>query len=244
MARHARNPARQRVRPLEALRAIRALLRDPDDTARVFDIVRALSGNSGLRAFRRFARSEIGARILAERRDLLAVLCDRDALLALPPGSLGRTYGEFMAREALSADGLVAASEERAEPGKAPAPEQQLFGARLRDSHDLWHVVTGYNRDLAGEAALLAFTFAQTRNPGIGFIVAVAYARARGDFAHARPLIRNALRRGRHAAWFPAQDWEVLLHRPLAAVRAELRVGDPPVYREARSEGAPLPSAS
>jgi len=45
---------------------------------------------------------------------------------------------------------------------------------RMRDTHDLWHVVTGYKGDLVGEASLLAFLFAQTRNPGVGFIVAVA----------------------------------------------------------------------
>ena len=112
----ARKTARNRIRPLEALRAIRALLRDPDDTARVFDIIRALSGNSGQRSFRRFASSEVGAHVLAKRSELLPVLSDRESLMALPPGTLGRTYGEFMGREALSADGLVAASKEGVEP--------------------------------------------------------------------------------------------------------------------------------
>ena len=42
-------------------------------------------------------------------------------------------------------------------------------------------VVTGYNRDLVGEASLLSFTFAQIRNPGIGVIVAMAYWLAGSD---------------------------------------------------------------
>ncbi len=234
-----------RIRPLEALRALRALLRDPDDTARVFEVIRAMSGKSGQRAYRRFARTAAGARILAERRDLLAQLSDRERLLALPQGSLGHSYAEFMGREQLSADGLAAASEQPLETEEAALPaEQQLFFDRLRDSHDLWHVVTGYNRDLAGEAAILAFTLVQTRNPGIGLIVATVYWRARGDFAYARRLIRNALRRALRAAWLPGQDWEALLARPLVDVRRELRVGEPPEHAEARSAGAPLPSAS
>ncbi len=237
--------SRNRIRPIAALRAVRALIRDPDDTARVFDVINALSGNSGRRSFERFRRSETGARILAERRDLLATLSDRERLLALPPGSLGRSYGEFMGREQLTADGLVGASERPVEGDVAESsPEQQLFGARLRDSHDLWHVVSGYNRDLAGEASLLAFTFVQTRNPGIGLIVLAAYLRARGDFAFARRLIRQAMGRARRAAWFPEQDWEALLSRPLADVRRELRIGEPPIYVEARSAGAPVPTAS
>ena len=41
-----------RIRPLDALRGIRALLRDPDDTSKVFDIIDALSGRSIERSFR------------------------------------------------------------------------------------------------------------------------------------------------------------------------------------------------
>jgi ubiquinone biosynthesis protein COQ4 len=229
---------RNRIRPLDALRAIRALLRDPDDTAQVFRIVDALSGRTRDRVFRRFRATPTGARILQERRSLLKCLSDRDALLTLPAGSLGRSYADFVTREQLSADGLAAAS---AESGAAAAedPDRRLVGERLRDMHDLWHVVTGYGRDLVGEAALLAFTFAQIRNPGIGFIVAVAWLRARGDFAPARALLRQGFQRGRSAAWLPGADWEALLSQPLAEVRRALRVGDPPVYTALRSSGAP-----
>ena len=227
----------ERIRPLAALRAIRALLRDPDDTARVFEIIEALSGSSGRRLFERFVKTEDGARMLAERPDLLATLQDRDALLALPEGSLGRVYADFVAREQISADGLVAASEEPDRRGQV-SEERIWFGSRLRDMHDLWHVVTGYGRDLVGEAALLAFTYAQTRNHGIGFIVAVAYLRA-GDAPEARRLMREAYARGRRAAWLPGEDWEALLAQPLDAVRERLAVGEPPRYEELRSAEAP-----
>jgi len=229
----------RRVRPLEAWRAMRALLADPDDTARVFDIIDALSGRTRDRVFRRFLRTPGAERLLAERPRLLDHLADREALLALPEGSLGRAYAEFTAREQISPDGLVAAS---AEGGRGPdpdaSPEQRWFGERLRDQHDLWHVVTGYGRDLLGEGALLAFTHAQTRNPGIGFIVAVAWWRA-GEAPAIRRLFREAHRRGRRAAWLPAQPWEALLPRPLEAVRRELGVGAPVRYEPLRSSGAP-----
>jgi ubiquinone biosynthesis protein COQ4 len=228
-------PSKRRIRPLAAWRAIRALLRDPDDTGQVFRIIDALSGNSGERMFQRFRRDPVGARILAERRSLLATLSDRPALEALPPGTLGRTYAEFVTREQLSADGLVAASMEgeRLDRGF----ERQLFGERLRDSHDLWHVVTGYGRDLLGEAALLAFSFAQTRNPGVGFIVGVAWLKAgRGE---GRRLIVDAFRRSRRAAWLPAYDWEAALSLPVDDVRRQLRIAPAPVYDAVRSAGAP-----
>jgi ubiquinone biosynthesis protein COQ4 len=226
---------KRRIRPLEAWRAIRVLLKDPDDTGQVFRIIDALSGNSGERIFQRFRRDATGARILRERRALLATLSDRNALEALPAGTLGRTYADFVSREQLTADGLVEASEEgrRVDCGA----ERRLFQDRLRDSHDLMHVVTGYGRDLVGEAALLAFSFAQTLNPGVGFIVAVAWYKAgRGPI---RGLIVDGFRRGRRSTWLPACDWEHALSQPLDEVRRELRIEVAPQYEAVRSEGAP-----
>jgi ubiquinone biosynthesis protein COQ4 len=224
-----------RIRPLVAWRALRELLRNPDDTSQVFRIVEALSGRTGERVFTRFRRDPTGARILRERRSLLDTLTDREALLALPPGSLGRSYAEFTEREQISADGLVDASRAR---GEVLDAERRLVFDRLRDGHDLWHVVTGYGRDLIGEAALLAFSFAQTRNPGIGLIVAMAFWKTRHNAAF-RELLRGGWRRGRRAAWLPAADWEALLPLPLDEVRARLGVQVAPRYEPVRSAGAP-----
>ena len=77
------------IRPGEAIAAMRRLTRDKEDTAQVFRIVKALSGNSYYRNFRRFAASSAGKRILLERADLLGTLCDRDRLKRCEPGTLG-----------------------------------------------------------------------------------------------------------------------------------------------------------
>ncbi len=232
--------ARTRLRPLQAWRAVRALLRNPDDTAQVFQIIEALSGGSFERLFQRFVRTQTGRRILLEERRLIARLSDREALLALPSDSLGHQYARFMEREQISAGGLAEASAEGRTQERMQDPHRALVGERLRDMHDLWHVAGGYGRDLLGEAALLSFTYAQTRNRGIGFIVLVALWKSRGREARSfRALIRAAYRRGRAAAWLPAADWEALLERPLAEVRRELGLGDPPAYEQLRSEGAP-----
>ena len=39
--------------------------------------------------------------------------------------------------------------------------DERWMGERLRDIHDLFHVITGYGRDALGELCLLAFTNAQ-----------------------------------------------------------------------------------
>ena len=233
-------PPRKRVQPLRALRAIRELIRNPDDTAKVFDIIDALSGNAGERSFQRFVGTPEGQRILTERRNLLATLDDHESLKLLPPGTLGRVYADFVERENITGQGLADASMTAERRERTLDPDRELFYARLRDMHDLWHVATGYSRDLIGEAALLAFSYAQTRNRGVGFIVAVAWLKAGREFAYARPLIEEGYRRGKRAAWLPAQDWEWLLTQPLAAVRERLGLGEPPAYEQQRSAGAPV----
>jgi len=223
---------------MRALRGIRALLRDPDDTPQVFEIIEALSGNAGERSFQRFRSAQDGGKILREQRSLLATLDDRESLKLLPAGSLGRTYADFTEREQITGQGLADAS--MTQRREELDPERALFFARLRDMHDLWHVVTGYGRDLVGEASLLAFSYAQTRNRGVGFIVAVAWLRASGDFSYARPLIAAGYQRGKRAQWLPGEDWEWLLTQPLAAVRERLGLGEPPAYEAKRSAGAPV----
>jgi ubiquinone biosynthesis protein COQ4 len=234
---------KNRIRPLDAWRALARLVRTPDETKHVFDLIDALSGNSGERMLQRYQSTESGRRILAERRQLLPILSDRERLLALPPGTLGRSYAEFMTREQISADGLVEASQEGGRPKEDLSPERELIGLRMRDSHDLWHVVTGYGRDLVGEACVLAVTYAQTKNRGIGAIVAMAWWKAGQEMPAARAAIRDAYRRGKRAAWLPALEWEALLAKPLTQVREELGFGEPPVYEPMRSAGAPVLAA-
>jgi len=211
--------------------ALGILIADPERTDQVFEIVRALSGRADVRNFRDLLRHPDGATLLREQPSLLSALADRAALARLPEGSLGRAYLEFMVTADLTADGLVDASmqgEEDARDGFSP--EAGWFFDRLRDQHDLWHVLTGYGRDEAGEAANLAFTYAQIGNPGIGLIVlAAAILGPHGEWFSWQRYLFRAWRRGRRASWLAAARWETLLALPLAEVRARLGIEAPEV---------------
>jgi len=215
-----------RLRPFEAVRAVRRLLANPDDTSQVFAIFRAMRGKSGLRAFRRFALSPNGAQVIRERRRLLDTLSDRVHLKALPQDSLGRAYFEFMEQEQLSADGLVQASQ-RWETDPVP-PDFELYRERMRDAHDLTHVLTGYGRDPLGEVCLLAFMHAHARNPGMALIVLMSLQKMP---RLARRAVFEAWRNGRKARWLQDQDFEALLPRPLEEVRQQILIADPLLYR-------------
>lgn len=215
-------------RPLAAIRAVKALSKNPDDTRQIFVIFQALGGRSSARMFARFLKSPNGQRVLAERRSLLEVLTKRDYLAELPAGSVGHAYLAFMESENLSAEGLVEASEGRAE--NAP-PQEQLFLARMRDAHDLTHILTGYGRDPLGELCLLAFMNRHSRNPGQLLIIAMSWLQVPKA---ARPAIREAYRNGAKAQWFVDQDFEALLTRPLEDVRHDLGIRPPLLYKSMR----------
>lgn len=213
-------------RPLEAIRAVRRLQADPQDTTQVFIIFRALRGKSGVKTFRRFAASATGAQVLKEKRALLDTLSDRTRLAGLPAESFGRRYFDFMEKEQLTAEGLVQASQNW--ENEPVPPEVELFRARMRDAHDLNHVLTGYGRDRLGELCLLAFMHAHNRNAGALLIVLMTLKRLPGA---ARRAVFEAWRNGRKAQWLQGQDYEALLPRPLSEVRRDINIADPVRYR-------------
>jgi ubiquinone biosynthesis protein COQ4 len=239
------NPTAKRPRnPIHwgaAFRALWRLARDNDDTTQVFRIVESLKGDSEVRNVERMRESEIGRAILAERRSLLTVLGDRDRLRALPEGSLGRVYLAFMEREGLTADGLASAADEGYR-ARSTDPDVVTFGDWARDSHDLWHVLTGYGRDPLGELCLLGVLYSQIRTPGTAFIALLGLLQVPFEYPGA-PSVRAVLQGfsiGRRAEWMIAQDWEVLLAMPFDRVRAQLRL-DRPTYYE---QSAPLHDAA
>jgi ubiquinone biosynthesis protein COQ4 len=231
------------MRPLVAMRAMRALREDPDDTAAAIRVIAALSGNSRRRNFKLFQRTTRGAKILSERRDLYGILTDHARLKAMPLGSLGRTLVDWFEREKISTDGLAQASlAARGQADLGISQDEQLYGSRLRNLHDVYHVLAGYDRDLRGESAVLAFTLGQNFNAGIAYLVWSAL-RAEGWNSHAGRLIREGYRRGRRAERLVEQNWEQLFERPVDEVRDELGVGSPPEYEQLRSAAAPALSA-
>ncbi len=220
-----------RLQPLVALRALKRLINDPEDTRQVFQVLRALAGNAIERSAERFKLTRAGKRILSREKTLMQTLTDRESLRALPAGTFGREYLNYLETENLSAEGLQEASDVDNNDGPFADPDTQRYALRVRDQHDLWHVAVGYSRDVAGEACLLGFTYAQTGHKGIGLIALVgafkiSQTHGKGIFG----AIWQGYRLGRKARWLPAQEWETLLQLPLEQVRELLNIGSPDRY--------------
>jgi ubiquinone biosynthesis protein COQ4 len=220
-----------RIEWRRAWRAMRRLIADSEQTELAFEAIAALSGRDFERLFQRFVAHPDGRALFLARPSLLHALSDRAALRAMPEGSFGRAYATFMDAAGLDAQGLVdaelksEATTNRFEGIQDPARE--WFGNRLRDMHDLWHVLTGYGRDEAGEAANLAFSFAQTPFRGIALILFGIVLSSPPEGHSRRQWVRylyRAWRRGRRTAWLPGVPYEQLLPRPLEVVRQSLRI--------------------
>jgi ubiquinone biosynthesis protein COQ4 len=228
-------PARHRVRPIRALRAVRALIANPEATGEVFMVIEALKGDSLARAVVRLHQSESGRGLLEGKPRLLESLNARERLRAMPAGSLGRAYLEFVESQQLSADGLVAASEEAPRWHYLGADERWLAD-RLRDIHDLQHVLTGYGRDEVGEFCLLSFMTGQTCNRGISFIVFMG----RRDLRRKMPAlpidacVEEGRRIAKAARWLAAVRWEACLAGPLDQLRQTLGLQPASLYQKTR----------
>lgn len=224
------------MRPLKAWKHFRQLMLDKEDTSQVFHILEALRDRRfGKKAASFFTTAE-GRKLLAERPYLPNLLDNHDALKQLPEGSVGRIYVDFMEREGLTAQGLV--DEQLKVSGQQPYYEDkvQLFGERMRDTHDLHHILTGYGRDALGEQCVLAFSYSQSPSWGTLFI---AWAGAREIRKYPRaakyPIYQAVLegqRNGKAAQSIGFQNIEALLAENLEEARARMGIKVPEFYHQ------------
>jgi ubiquinone biosynthesis protein COQ4 len=234
-----RAPQRPRRDLGRALVALARLFANKEDTAQVFEIMRALNGAAGLKLYMRLLSTAEGGRLAYERAELAPLLMDRTWLASLPTGSVGAAYAEFIGREDLSAEGLAAESRRALGEELLERPHPYAwFGRRMRDTHDIWHVLTGYGRDTLGEVCLVTFSYRQTRGLGWALISTGAYLRTFGrrQARAYRAAIREAGRRGEASAWLPAEDYERLLAEPLGSARRRLGLAPPAAYEAVPAE--------
>ncbi len=221
-----------------AFDAIKKLLANGDDTVQVFRIMRALNTGSTEWGYAKLLATEEGGRIALERANLAERFSDRDWVNSFAPGTVGAAYRDFLDSTGYSADGLVAVSRE-GHGAEEMAHPYAWFGSRTRDVHDIWHVLNGYKADESlGEAALVAFSYAQVGGLGWAFIgsaAALKSLRVTKGTLFARAVIEG-YQRGKKAKWLAGEDYLRLMDEPLDAARKRLGLTDPVLYKQAQRE--------
>ena len=172
------------------------------------------------------------ARMLDER--YLPAPYTLDDLECFVPGTLGHAYRRHMIENDLRPDTLAL-------EGDTIAPDDDFAFTRLRmyQTHDVWHAVTGYPTTMLGEVAIVGFYlghFERHMGDRAGSAAAFSAILAGTTVLHAalfrqdrithffRALVEGWTR-GQAADSFFAVRWEEQWDRPLADVRASLRVG-------------------
>ena len=227
----------QRIEPLTALRAFRKLVADKEDTAQVFEIMRALSGRSLARGYNHMLKTQEGGRQAYLAEELAHKLDDPVWLARFEHGTVGASYRAFREARGFTAEGL--ADEARKIGPQIDAQHPVVwYSRRIRDVHDIWHVLTGYETDALGEACVVAFSYAQTRNLGFAFIGWGAAREIQREVRSvpARRAVWQAYRNGKAAQWLPGLDYEALFTQPLEVARTRLNIRPASVYHAVSPE--------
>lgn len=218
----------------KAVHHFRNLMRDKEDTTEVFKIYESLPASSFMERVQKLTLSERGEFLRRTEPSLPAILDDHETLRKMPVGSLAHAYCDFMESEGLTAAGLVAEAEATGRPKFDDLV--QWFGDRSRDTHDMYHVLTGYGRDALGEQCVLLFTHGQSPTHGhllIGYAGSLNIAKdVWGSKAPIMRAVQQAKRTGRGAPPMIEQSILELLPMQLEEVRAKLNIPEPTHYQE------------
>jgi ubiquinone biosynthesis protein Coq4 len=204
---------------LRGYRAGITLLRDPTKLDMVFELNDAFPDQERLLA--EIARSmRVHPHVAAALAEQPRLSIDLAELRVLPDGTFGREAARFM-----DVNGL----DPRAIPKLEGEGELAWTKAHLYETHDIWHVATGFATDIAGELALQAFYAAQLpgRLPQMlvtGGLLQAAFWYPE-DFRSRLAAIARGWDAGVRAKPLFGVRWDLLWREPIERVRADLALG-------------------
>lgn len=210
------------MKALNTLRMVKSfwsLSQDPNKLGEVFNIADRGANLKVLTEVANVARRDPqGKKALDEGTRLGEI--DLEKLKKLPEGTLGRVFAEHMI-------------ENKLDPKDIPVPSHEAGDVRyvkthLRETHDIWHVVTGFHTDVAGEIGLQAFYLAQLPSRLSAMLISMAFLHLATKTMAPRDAIMTEIMRGwalgKKARPFFGYRWADRWSTPLEEVRKELGV--------------------
>jgi ubiquinone biosynthesis protein COQ4 len=194
------------ARMLMALRAGTRLALHTEDTKQVFYLAIAIDGEGLRRNAARLAADPCGRELMRERAAIDTQHVDYALLRALPADTLQ--------------DKNLDPDLFQAPPGM---PKDLAYVAqRARQTHDLWHVITGFETDIPGEIALQAFSHEQTGLEFSRLLTRFGQMIFGLRFLHVFEMVKAARAAGAAAPYLLALRWEDHWAEPLRDLRVRL----------------------
>jgi ubiquinone biosynthesis protein Coq4 len=203
---------------LMTLRGVISLLANPANTTSVYDIEDGLRREKSTQLSVEFLLAQSGVKDLVEER-YLAPPPALEQLLQCPDGSLGKAYALYIQENGFDPNFYRQLD---------VSDDTSYLFMRRRQTHDIWHLLTGMGIDAAAEIGLKAFELAQTRGTMAGLLVAGGLIRTLlkepENLNYLLDRIAVGYRMGMRAKPFMAQKWEQAWDKPLTQWREELNV--------------------
>jgi len=199
----------------KAIKIVGKLIKKPHNTIFLFQLLHATNAPSLKWAYNKLLETEHGGEIAYNSEEVyeyFPTLRDR------PEGSVGKRCHEMFPNQEL----LIKISKRKSNDTWIEAKHPYNWMARrYRDTHDTWHILTGYDTTILGEMCLAMFSFAQTKSLGWLLISFIGFAH-RGMKLSDIGLIRKAYLRGKDAKFLLAENYDALFDEGITAARTRL----------------------
>lgn len=202
-----------------AMKPFLAMLTDEDeDLTKVGELSTALVNTHAFELATKHLKNELASATLIEER-YLAPPHDLNFLLNYPKDSLGYIYASTMKKQKFDPDLYSYLKVES---------DASYVEARLGQTHDIWHIITGFDTSGIGEIGLQAFHLPQFPYPLATMLIANSLVSATLLAPEELPQLLNAIalgwQMGSQVKSFFAQKWEEAWEKPLEQWRSELNV--------------------
>jgi ubiquinone biosynthesis protein COQ4 len=200
------------------LKSFTAMLSGDESLQAVAELSAALTETPAFDRVAQSLKSNPEAAALIRQR-YMAPPHDLDKLLQYPSNSLGHIYATRLKKQNFDPDLYSYLNIDS---------DASYVEARLGQTHDIWHVVTGFDVSSTGEIGLQAFHLTQFPYPLATMLIANALVSstllAPDELPKLVQAIAQGLEMGRVAKSLFAQKWEEAWDKPLAEWQAELNI--------------------
>jgi len=208
----------ERLQSLKLLAGLTSFLKNPGSLESVFAVANSVKdGPLGDQMMRHLLKDSQFQSPVKERWRPQPI--DLSALQTLPEGSLGRCYADQLIRQDITPETLI-------DPSPVDS-DKDFIVHRLKETHDITHVLTGFGIDGASELGLQGFNLAQNRSPLAVMLIFGGMLSALQNDEALTPILRalaQGFQMGLDAELVIARKLEDDWDRPLADWQRELNL--------------------